>query len=407
MTRTRTFRIAVRKYPPFEETIRQQWRNFESEARTGLTLDLVPLDLHPLEEALFASKGMASGEWDVAFIATDWIASMHQQQCAVDLAPLLQSNPPDDYPQGWTESLLRLQRIGPAVLGVPFHDGPECLIYRKDIFDDADTQARYNEQFGEPLAPPKTWAEFHRIARFLHAPEKDLYGTVFAAYPDGHNTVYDFLLQLWTRGGELVDAGGAVCFSTPEAEAALAFYREIISDADATHPACRNLDSVQAGLAFSAGNVAMMVNWFGFATMAHTWADSVVRGLVDIAPVPLAEEGSTVSLNVYWILSIAAGSPHREVAWRFLRHGLTPAMDKLPTTLGAIGCRKSTWRDPEVNRAIPFYHRIEQLHASAREIPQRADWPRIAATIDRLVTQTLTTVEPISALLAAADHAVQ
>lgn len=407
MPRSRTLRIAVRKYPPFEETIRHQWQHFESATNTRLTLDLVPLDLHPLEDALFASQGMAKGEWDIAFVATDWIASMHEQNCAVDLAPLLKAEPPEDYPEGWTDSLLRLQRIGPAVLGVPFHDGPECLIYRKDLFEDASTRARYQQQYSQPLAPPKTWDEFHRIARFLHSPEKNLYGTVFAAYPDGHNTVYDFLLQLWTRGGELIDPNGNIRFNTPEAEAALTFYRDILADTAAIHPACRNLDSVQAGLAFAAGNVAMMVNWFGFATLAHTSPDSSVRGLVDIAPIPSAEQGSTISLNVYWILSIAAGSPHQQVAWQFLRHNLTPAMDKLTTTLGAIGCRKSTWCDPEVNRAIPFYHRIEQLHANAREIPQRPDWPSIATIIDHLVTQTITTTKPIPTLLTTADLSLQ
>src|SRR5580658_9687744 len=134
MNRAQLFRIAVRKYGPFEQAIRAQWQAFEAEARTGLMLDLVALDLHPLEEALFTSGGMENGDWDVAFVATDWIASMHEQGCALDLAPLLQNDPPEDYPHGWTDSLLRLQRIGDAVLGVPYHDGPECLIYRRDLF---------------------------------------------------------------------------------------------------------------------------------------------------------------------------------------------------------------------------------------------------------------------------------
>ena len=248
-------------------------------------------------------------------------------------APLLKSEPPQDYPGGWTESLLRLQQIDGAVHGVPFHDGPECLIYRKDLFEDAAIRARYEEQFNQPLAPPRTWDEFHRIARFLHDPAKQLYGTVFAAFPDGHNSVYDFLLQLWTRGGDLFDPQGKVHFATPEAEKALTFYRSILADTAAIHPDCRTLDSVQAGLAFAAGHVAMMVNWFGFATMAHTSPDSAVRGNVDIAEIPAAEQGSTASLNVYWMLSIAAGSPHQQQAWQFLRHNLTPAMDKLTTTL--------------------------------------------------------------------------
>ena len=403
--RSRLFRIAVRRYPPFEETIRQQWNHFEQQAKTGLTLDLVLLDLHPLEDALFTYNGMCNGDWDVAFVATDWIASMHQSGCALDLAPMLASDPPEDYPHGWSDSLLRLQRVGDSVLGVPFHDGPECLIYRRDLFDDAVLRERYQGAFGEDLAAPRTWQHFHRLARFFHQPERHLYGSVFAACPDGHNCVYDFLLQLWTRGGSLFGADGEIRFQTDQAHEALTFYRDFLADANAVHPQSHSFDSVQAGLAFAAGNVALMINWFGFATMAHTSPDSHVRGLVDISPIPSASQGSSISLNVYWILSIAIGSPHRDAAWRFLHHNLKPAMDKLTTTLGAIGCRKSTWRDPDVNAAIPFYHHIEQLHANAREIPQRADWPHIASAIDHLITAAIATTRPISELLVEADRA--
>jgi multiple sugar transport system substrate-binding protein len=405
MSRSRQFRIAVRKYPPFEQAIRAQWQSFESEARTGLQLDLVALDLHPLEDALFTSDGMRRGDWDVAFVATDWIANMHGLGCALDLAPRLRDDPPADYPQGWTDSLLRLQRMGDAVLGVPYHDGPECLIYRRDLFESPELCDLYRKQFGEPLAPPRTWMEFQRIARFFHQPGRGLYGTAFAAFPDGHNSVYDFLLQLWTRGGELFDSAGNVFFETPEAVEALDFYREILTDPSAIHPDCGALDSVGAGLAFAAGQVAMMINWFGFATMAHTSPDSAVQGGVAIADIPCAGRRTTASLNVYWILSIASGTPHSSQAWSFLRHVLSPAMDKLTTTSGAIGCRRSTWSDAEVNAAIPFYHRIERLHGNAREIPQRADWPRIASIIDKLVTDAITSDAATAVLLRQADAA--
>lgn len=403
MNRDQLFRIAVRKYPPFEQAIRAQWEAFEVAAKTGLTLDMVALDLRSLEEALFTSNGMRDGEWDVAFVATDWIASMHAQGCALDLSQLLRAEPPENYPGGWTNSLLRLQRIDEAVLGVPYHDGPECLIYRRDLFEDSELRELYEREFGEPLKPPTSWGEFHRIARFLNGRRPGLYGTVFAAFPDGHNSVYDFLLQLWTRGGDLLDAAGVVHFETAEAIEALIFYRGILADKEAVHPECNEFDSVAAGLAFAAGNVAMMINWFGFATMAQTSPDSAVRGLVDVADIPSAGQESAASLNVYWILSIAAGSPHADIAWSFLRHVLTPAMDKLTTMSGAIGCRRSTWRDAEVNAMIPFYHRIEGLHCNAREIPQRSDWPRIAGIIDTLVTASITTDTPIEELLRRAD----
>jgi multiple sugar transport system substrate-binding protein len=368
-----------------------------------LLLDLVSLDLQQLENALFVSGGMSAGDWDVAFVATDWIATMHSMDCAVDLRPFLERDPPPDYPSGWSPSLLRLQQIDDRVLGVPYHDGPECLIYRRDLFDDPVRQRNFRNVCGRDLAPPRTWGEFHETARFLNDPAHRLYGTAFAAYPDGHNSVYDFLLQLWTRGGDLQSRSGKLCLNTPEAHAGLDFYRHIATDRSASHPDCRQLDSVAAGVRFAAGEIAMMINWFGFAAHAHTSPESSVRGLVDIASIPAGSGGQSCSLNAYWILSLAVGSPHREVAWQFLRHTQTPAMDKLTSTSGAIGCRRSTWRDPDVIAKIPFYCELEALHANAREIPRRKDWPRIASIIDSLITQAISTDIPLGALLGEAD----
>ncbi|HTV08558.1 MAG TPA: hypothetical protein VMD97_05910, partial [Candidatus Aquilonibacter sp.] len=98
-----------------------------------------------------------------------------------------------------------------------------------------------------------------------------------------------------------------------------------------------------------------------------------------------------------------AGSPHQPLGWKFLRHTLTPAMDKITTTSGAIGCRRSTWNDPDVRARIPFYNQMENLHANAREIPQRSDWPQIASIIDELIWKTISTDIAIAVLLNEAD----
>ena len=398
MKRDQTFRVAIRKFDPFESAIRKQWAAFEAFAGTRLTLDAQAFDLHGLTDALFERKGLLLGDWDVAFINTDWIASLHASKAVFDLAPLLEKDPPDDFPNGWTPSLLRLQQIDCSVLGVPYHDGPECLIYRKDLFEDPKEQRAYQERFGGPLRVPRTWQEFYQVAQFFQRPENGLYGTAFAAFPDGHNTVYDFLLQLWTRGGELFDRSGRIQLDTPQAIHALAFYRSMLEDASAVHPQCREMDSVKSGLAFAAGEIAMMVNWFGFAAMSETLADSRVKGRVDIANIPQAESGPSTSLNIYWILCIAAGSPHREIAYQFLRHCLAAPMDKLLTMEGGIGCRRSTWNDPDVNRAVPFYKRLENLHLNAREIPRLPEWPHVASVVDELVSKVIQTRKPVDQL---------
>jgi multiple sugar transport system substrate-binding protein len=399
--------IAVRKFPPFESAICKQWDVFEAQEHTGLTLDAQAFDLHPLAETLFDRQGLLRGEWDIAFLNTDWMASAHESRAVLNLAPLIEKDPPAGYPDAWTASVLRLQNVDGYILGLPYHDGPECLIYRKDLFESAKEQQAYNARFGRPLSVPKTWSDFEQISRFFHRPDEGLYGSVFAGFPDGHNTVYDFLIQLWTRGGELVDGARNICFETEAAAEGLAFYRQLLQSGSATHPNSSQMDSVKSGLAFVNGEVAMMVNWFGFAAMAETFEQSRVKGCVDIADVPCTETGSPVSLNVYWILSIAAGSRHPEVAYNFLRHCATAPMDKLLTLEGGTGCRKSTWNDPDVNRIIPFYNRLEALHRNARELPRMAQWPHVAAIIDEISTAVIHSGKPITEILHAAQTKIQ
>jgi multiple sugar transport system substrate-binding protein len=389
MSRSGAFRVAVRKFGPFESALAKQWASFEAAARTGLQFDAVPMDLHPLTDALFEQNGLRNGDWDVAFLNTDWVEACAREELVADLGPRLRAGAPEDYPSGWTQSLLRLHEVNGAVLGLPYHDGPECLIYRKDLFDDP----------AAPLQLPATWDDFRRAAGFFHRPGQGLYGTIFAAYPDGHNSVYDFCLQLWSRGGELFDGAGGLRLDTPAAVEGLDFYRGMVKDGGCMHPRARECDSVQSGLAFAAGEVAMMVNWFGFAAMAETIADSRVAGKVDIAPIPHGPGGHSVSLNVYWILSIARGAVHADVAWRFLRHCASKEMDKLLTLEGAIGCRRSTWADADVNRTVPFYHKLAELHANAREMPRLAGWQSVATIIDEAVTAALDSAIPSRRLL--------
>ena len=82
------------------------------------------------------------------------------------------------------------------------------------------------------------------------------------------------------------------------------------------------------------------------------------------------------------------------------------ANDKLRTLGGVIGCRRSTWADPDVNRAIPFYREMAALHAHARELPRLTNWVDLSAIIDRMVLATITTSEPIEAIVREAQRSV-
>ena len=74
-------------------------------------------------------------------------------------------------------------------------------------------------------------------------------------------------------------------------------------------------------------------------------------------------------------------------------------MDKLLTLEGGIGCRRSTWTDPEVNAAIPFMRRLDELHAPARELPRSQTWPRLVQIIDAAVQKAIKGDDSTEAIL--------
>ncbi len=390
-----TLRIAVRAFGPFETALARQFADFVRTTGADAALEAVPMDLNPLHDAVIGRRGLATGDWDIAFLATDWLAEAHEAGLLENLEPHMARAPVADFPEAWSPSLTGLQRFGGGFWGMPYHDGPECLVYRRDLLDAAG------------LDVPRTWDEFHAAARALHAPAEGRWGTVLALYPDGHNSFYDFCIHIWSCGGEPFDAAGRPAFTSAQAHAALDFLRDLAADDRAIAPGCRDLDSVRSGMLFAQGKVALMANWFGFAAYADTAADSRVKGRVGVAPLPAGPGGGAVSLNVFWVLAIGAGSRRKALAWDFLRHLATAPMDRLTTTEGAIGVRRSTWADPAINVQIPYYHQLEWLHDHAREMPLTPRLAAISHVVDALMTAATTTDRPTSDLLAEAQAAAE
>lgn len=382
-----SLRIAVRRFDPFARAIAAQFADFVAASGTHATLDAVEMDLNPLHQTLIAERGLTNGDWDIAFLNTDWLAEAVAGGLIENLDPHLARAPIADFPEAWSPSLTGLQRFSGGFWGMPYHDGPECLIYRKDLI----------------ATPPTTWDGFHDLAHAQHAPEQGRFGTVLALYQDGHNSLYDFCIQIWSRGGEPFDADGRATFISREAHAAVDFLRTLARDTQAIAPDCAALDSVASGMLFASGKVALMPNWFGFAAYCDTAPDSKVKGLVDVAPLPAGPGGRSVSLNVFWVLAIGAGSRNKPLAWDFLRHCATAPMDRLTTTEGAIGVRRSTWDDTEINASIPYYHRLGWLHDHAREMPITPDLARISHIVDRMMTAAVTTTRDTADLLAEAQ----
>jgi len=390
-------RIAVREFSDFENALAEQIALFR-EGHPEVEFEAVTLDLHALHGELFEKDGLRSGAWDIGYISTDWLAEAVDEGVLEELNPYLHRNPVPDWPQGWARSIVEPLYFGDKLYTLPWHDGPECLMYRRDLFEDSAEQAAFRNRYGYELKPPSTWKQFTDIARFFTRPQQNLYGTAFAAFPDGHNTLYDFALQLWSRGGEL-----HAPLDAPEAVAALDFYRDTIRDKTACYPEAEKLDSTRSGDVFLSGAIAMMVNWFGFAARCDR-PGSPLRGKVSIAPIPADPGKPSVSLSVFWTLGIGSGSRHKQQAYDFLHFVTQPELDKKMVRHGTVGVRLSTWRDAEVRAHAPVYGKIEEISLGARKLPRSRSLPAFAAILNDVATAALTTDESSAEILKQAQR---
>jgi multiple sugar transport system substrate-binding protein len=397
MPKTR-LRIAVREFTDFENALAEEIAIYRDQ-HPEVEFEAVPLDLHKLHGEMFEKNGLRDGTWDIGYVSTDWLAEAVDEGAIEELTPYMKQKPVADWPQEWAQSIVEPLMFGDKLYTLPWHDGPECLIYRKDLFEDAGEREKFRNQYGYELKPPVNWKQFSDMARFFTRPDENLYGTLFAAFPDGHNTLYDFALQLWSRGGEFEDKDGNAVLNTPEAAAALDFYRNTIRDASMCYPGAEDFDSTRSGDVVLSGAIAMMVNWFGFAARCDR-PGSPLQGKIAIASIPSDEGTPPASLSVFWTLGIGTGSKNKQTAYDFIHFLTQPEMDLGIVKHGTVGVRLSTWRNLEVQKQIPAYAKIEEISLGARKLPRSRNLPAFAEILNDVVIEALKTDESSAAILA-------
>jgi multiple sugar transport system substrate-binding protein len=395
-------RIAVRQFDDFENALAEEISIY-ARLNPSCEVEAAAFDVESLHAELFSNGGLKDGTWDLGFVVTDWLAEAAASHALEDLTPYHERQPIPGWPDGWASSLVAPLYFGSSVYSLPWHDGPECLIYRRDLFEKETEKDNFRRQHGYSLAPPKSWQEFRDVARFFTRPDAGLYGTLFAAFPDGHNTLYDFALQVWSRGGELADGQGNITLDTAEARTALDYYRNLVQDASACHPEARKCDSTRAGDIFLSGAVAMMVNWFGFSARCER-PGAALKGRVAIAPIPVDEPCHPVSLSVFWTMGMGIGSREKQAAYDFLRFIAGPERDRGIVRHGAVGARLSTWRDREVQAEVPVFERLEGLSLGARQLPRSRNLPAFAEIINEVMTEAIERKDPSSSILMRAQE---
>jgi len=142
-----------------------------------------------------------TGIYDFVYIEQDIIYSYLAQDYLVNLTQFAADNPDLAY-EGYDESAFTsfadyFKNADGDLFGVPMEAFVKVYLYRKDLFEDADIMAAFEEEYGYPLAPAETFEQYADNAAFFSAygesMDMDLWGTTVQGSTGHPASTYEFL----------------------------------------------------------------------------------------------------------------------------------------------------------------------------------------------------------------------
>lgn len=349
------------------------------EKMTGVKIEYEKVPFEQLHQKMILDFTSKAGNYDFVPSLTDWTSELVRGDYLVPLDPYIQKAPPEDWPNAFPKALLAFQTVDNKLYGLPCHDGPIMFYYRKDLFDDAQNQADFKAKYGYDLAPPVTWAQFLDQAKFFNRPDQNMAGTVIAQKQGGQQLPYDFFIMLWSFGGQIFDSKFHPTFNSQEGVDALQFYVDLRNKWGVTARASTTYDETESGPVYLNGNAALMWHWSHIAGWAEMPDRSKIIGNNGIGLLPVAKEGipHTTMLS-YWYFAISNASKHKDATYAAISWLTNKANDKLDSQNGTIGCRFSTYHDPDILKQYPFYPNIEKtLAAGFNTVPRVPEYAQI------------------------------
>lgn len=281
------------------EFLRGQLDRFEEQ--TGHTVTIVPMPSSTTDQFGQYRLWLAAGNQDIDVYQTDVIWAPQLADHFLDLTEAAADVVGDHFP-----SIIESQTVDGKLVALPaFTDAP-ALYYRRDLL----------EKYGKEV--PTTWAELEATAKEIMDGERaegdeDIWGFVFqgAAYEGLTCDALEWVMS--NGGGQIVEPDGTISINNEQAAAAIDRAAGWIGTI-APEGVLAYMEEESRGV-WQLGNSVFMRNW-PYAYSLGNSDDSAIKGLFDVAPLPMGEgEGARSAATLGgWNVAVSKYSPDPEAA---------------------------------------------------------------------------------------------
>jgi multiple sugar transport system substrate-binding protein len=291
---------------------------------------------YALQKVLTAVRG---GSYpDIVYLYGSWAANVARTPKAVDVAPLIKSDPSINWNDFWPAERQAVT-VGSKIIGVPALVDNLALVYNKKLFDQAGLSYP---------TPDWTWDDFRAAAKKLTDPSAKQFGWAYVN-DASEDTVWRFDALLWQAGGEILtpDEKHAAFNSAAGVKAATLLQQMATVD----HSVYLDNGNDNYANLFNSGKIGML--------FTGPWDLSSFPNVdygVQILPGDLNHQ--TISGPDQWVM-FDNGDARRKAAWTFLKWFTSPAEAmQWSLSTGDLPIRASQVQQPAYQQYVKKYKGI-------------------------------------------------
>lgn len=345
------------------------------EEKTGAKVEIVFLgDGFQIDRYLKQNYAAGTVDFDVAWNHTsfmsqykEFVEDLKQYFTAEELA-------------AFSPAIIEAATIDGALQLIPRHADISAMHYRTDLFGDPDLQAKFEAEYGYPLAPPETIEQMKEMGQFFVDQGVVEYGTQFAGKEEAlAGRFYELLVA---NGGNYFDEGFQPIFDSEAGRMTAQWMRDLyeagIIPSDTT-----NLLWPEVAQNFCDGKVAFYLEWYGWYGYFQDPNNCAVAGKFDMVrgPVGAANDKHTGWAGAH-AFSIPKAAQNKEAAAQLIKFFTSQQIAYEEAARGSLPVRDDVWQliiEDATKSAVPLDKtRLELAQLQVNEDfftpPLFADW---------------------------------
>ena len=350
-------------------------------AESGIKVNIEAVNYASMHEKLVPQLLNATSSYDVIVVDNYWVGEFTD---AGWLEPLDTYIKRDNFDTSvYLKSLFDMVgQVKGTTYMLPFYNYAMSLVYRTDVFNDADLKSKYKAETGRDLKIPDSLEEYVNISKFITKEKgNSMYGSVMMGLRPDPISV-EWLNYLYSSGGDFFNADGTPRINDASGQKALDLYVDNMKNAAPKGAAGFGFD--EAFNVFAQGNAASFVTYNWMLNKLQDANESKVAGKVDVAEVP---GGS--SLNGGWGWAIPKNAEDKEASWKFLKWVESFDIAKERALLGGSPTRKDVFADSDVLGQFPQYVKVQQIIEKSKMIPIIPQAPQLVEILGRELSEAV------------------